>query len=172
MGMWFNIFTPSEYTLENYFLPKLKNCPWLHLAVYKEGVTIEERMGRTDEEIKKDWMKLSRPADPNSTSRIMNKDYPAQSVSFDFGGSYETRDLLDGKDLDIFDPENDEKLRAYIENKKTVAYYSLRYSSKGCELANKVVIEICDDKKIWLDDGFGWEEFASEFIKVLRRHEN
>ncbi len=152
MSQSLQIFAPPEYTLANYFFPKLQGAPW-NLSLVKNQITVREEIDRTTAGVLEDY--LNKP-----------------SVFLNFEGFVNFQDMADNKihDLLFEPPSPDNKLFSLDENWGTTAHFQYGFSTMTRQrsvLTRKVIIKMFNDPKIVVATDLDWVGTGADFVEGL-----
>lgn len=143
MPMNYNIFVPAKYTLENYFLPKIKNPTLEHFEVDRKRHGIQRK---------------------GNNHLVVFLDFRGKKSSVDFA------ELGGGDQGEIF-MKNQEELtlfRKVFKDHKEVAVFSLSFNSRMSVFVWKVLIELVDEELILVEDESGKIMSGPDCARSLR----
>ena len=152
MSQSLQIFAPPEYTLVNYFFPKLQGTPW-NLSLVQNQIRVWEEIDQTTAGVLEDYGKK-----PN--------------VYLNFEGFVNFRDLAESKihDLLIENPAAQKKLISLDENWGTTAHFQYGFSTvtrQRSVLTRKVIIKMFNDLKIVVATDLDWVGTGADFVESL-----
>ena len=152
MSQSLQIFAPPEYTLADYFFPKLQGTPW-HLSLVQNQITIREEIDQATAGVLEDYLKKP-------------------SVFLNFEGFVNFRDLEENKIHNLlFEPSSpDKKLFSLDESWGTTAHFQYGFSTMTRQrsmLTRKVIIKLFNDPKMVVATELDWVGTGADFVNGL-----